>query len=278
MRSGMTNDEIARLFAEHDDFGADSSIWLRLITRLLTQGKPLGEATVVCVDYPGQGLPLGAFASTDRDRLIFWPVLPRDMSVGCRGRDITIPHHITLEFPSGRIHATAYNERGTAVHRHCGRLQRIGDSGFSIWTMLVVERSVLDDQDEAVQRKVQTPVTDKPRREAEFRRFASKLSVRSMPMPASDGDSRCLCCAFYVVDEGVKGSDFDSSLLLNGGLWDKQVEGWPEGHRFMIVRFLLQVGTRRVLLAACCCPGKPRSKVGLGFPNAPQPARVAGDS
>ena len=264
----MTDDEITRLFAEHDDVGAGSSIWLRLITKLLSQGKPPGEATVVCLDCPGQGkLPFGAFALTERDRLIFWPILPRDIPVGCRGQDITVPHHVTLEFPSGRIHATAYNERGTAVHRPCGRLQQLG-GGFALWMMFVVELSTLGDQDKAVQRKAQTPVTDKARRESEFLRFAKKLSIRSMPLPASESAPRCVCCAMYTVAEGTNASEFAPSLFPNGGLWDGQIVDWPDGHCFMITRFLLNVGTKRVLLAACCPPGKPKSKVCLGFPNA----------
>jgi len=73
----IATEQAAQLFAERDNVGSDASIWLRLFRQLFSEGRPLGEATIVCVRDPINGsIPFGALALTKRDRLIFWPVLP----------------------------------------------------------------------------------------------------------------------------------------------------------------------------------------------------------
>ena len=73
------NEDIARLFRENDDIGAQSSLWVRPIRQLLDSGKPIGQLTVLAFRGEGTGAyPFGVLTHTDKQRVVFWPVLPRN--------------------------------------------------------------------------------------------------------------------------------------------------------------------------------------------------------
>jgi len=70
--------EILRLFREDDRLGADSSLWLRPFRLLTEHGKPVGQILAFTIPVSNdKSMPVGMLTLTDRNRLVFWPVLPR---------------------------------------------------------------------------------------------------------------------------------------------------------------------------------------------------------
>ena len=101
------DDDPGRLFRENDNLGSPSNVLLRPIRRLLARGAPPGPMTALTLPIPGAGsYPFGVLTWTAKNRLVFWPILPKlaDMA--------GVVDHITLELPSQRSHLTAYTAGG----------------------------------------------------------------------------------------------------------------------------------------------------------------------
>src|SRR5262245_30409057 len=100
MYSGMVmdDDDTARLFRENDNLGADSSVFLRPMRRLLQEGAPPGELIPLFVSLPSnEARPFGALTCTSRNRIIFWPVLPRNADMIAAEGKVGVFDHVTLE-------------------------------------------------------------------------------------------------------------------------------------------------------------------------------------
>jgi len=65
-------DEIARIFQEQENVGADSSLWLRALRQLTIHGKPVGRILVFTVSLADQRkMPFGMLTLTTNNRLVF---------------------------------------------------------------------------------------------------------------------------------------------------------------------------------------------------------------
>ena len=259
--------DVSRLFREYDNVGADSSLWLRVIRQLLNDGKPPGKPVIVAFNTPNQGnLPFGAFMLTKNDRLIFWPVLPRNAEMVCYNKQIQLPDHVTLELSNGKTHITAYDSKSKAIHnRRAWRLDYSQDESLILWFILSLHYNVLVDQEHAVQRKVPTPSTDKERREEEFINLSKKLRLQPIRMPAMNTETHCVCCAVYL----VMGELVDTSLdahVFNGAYLQSVIEGCPLDEIPPVIASKISLGDREVVIAVFCPQGVPNSSVAIGFP------------
>jgi hypothetical protein len=213
MDSKPTDDkcDIAKLFSESGDIGARSSLWFRPLRQLLEDGKPTGAMTVLafCGTQTG-AYPFGVFTHTKNNRIIFWPVLPKnaDMVAGV-GKEGVIDH-ITLELPSEKFHVTAYDVTGEPSHweaadfghRQAWRLQRFEGSGVALWFTLLVKWSTLLDQETAVQRHAKAPnAAAAKRREEAFKQHVARMQMADIFLPTGVTAPEYVYCAVYLVTE-----------------------------------------------------------------------------
>lgn len=263
------NKDVSRLFQEHNDIGSDSSLWLRPLRQLFKDGKPVGQAIVLTISpIEQQRLFLGVLTQTKNKRVIFWPTLPRNVKITCANEKVDIFDHITLEFPSQKIHVTAYNTNGHAIHsKRAWRTHQFSDCPLSLWFMFLVRISVLRKQDMAVQRRVKMPTTDKERRVEEFRRYINKLTFSNVFLPPCDVQCNYVYCVLYLAPESFKVDQFSSSVVPTNSL-ASEIEGWPHGNNVHVTVSLLKIGQLTVCVAAACPLGKLRidSDVSIGFP------------
>jgi|GEM_PF-1685827 len=269
--------DVERLFREHDHLGADSSLWLRAARMLMDQGKPLGQLTVLaCKSSEGGSLPFGAMTQTKSNRIVFWPVLPRHTQMTAEKHRIGVIDHLTLELPSERIHATAYDAAGRSQHyaasdlghEQAWRLQHFEGTNLALWFKLAFRRSVLAEQERAVQRRIPAPTLDVQRRVREFSRFAGRIKVVDVPLPSGVSDPTYVVCVAYLVTDTSGSVDFRSDVFTTSDL-DGEVDGFSAGSIFEVRPLALRYAERQFVFATACPAGNLKQDVIVGFPRQP---------
>ncbi len=262
------NDDVARMFREHDNIGSDSSLWLRPLRQLLKQGKPIGPIVALTVSPIEQlKLPFGMLAQTEKNRLIFWPILPPNAKVMCAGKNVDVFDHITLEFPSEKIHVTAYDADGQPIHLvRDWKTHHFSDCDLTLWFILLVRVSILRQQDMAVQRRVKAPTTDKERRVNEFISYAKNLSMSNVSLPPQETEYEYIYFVLYLAPDSITENQFSRMILPTDSSMDSQIEGWRNGHVHQMAVSKLTFGQRTICVAAACPPGELRTDVIFGFP------------
>lgn len=269
-------EDIEQLFRENDNIGADSSLWLRAARQLLQHGKPVGQLTVLAFkSADGRSLPFGALTHTTRNRSLFWPVLPRNAQTVAKQGAIDVIDHVTLELPSEKVHATAYDGTGMSVHHSAAdlghtrawRLQRFEGRNLALWFTMLVRWDVLEEQDFAVQRLVRMRTTDAERRKQEFARLAGQIKVMNVPLPATASDPSYVYCLAYFVTGPATDVEFPPEALATAGL-DEHIDGFPDGTIFPVRPLKLLYERTQFIFAAACPPGTLKHDVIVGFPRA----------
>ncbi len=262
------DNDVSRLFREHDNIGPDSSLWLRPLRQLFKDGKPVGQAIVLTISLTEQQrLPLGVLAQTQDNRMIFWPTLPQNAKMACAGETIDTVDHITLELPSEKIHVTGYDTSGQAIHtRRAWRLHHFAECNIALWFILMVPISILRQQDMAVQRRAKMPTTDKDRRVNELHRFISKLSFSNVSLSPCDVQYNYVCCVLCLASENFTADHLSSSLAPINSMLASEIEGWPNGNQFHAMP--LKLGQQTICVAATCPHKKlsPDLGVSVAFP------------
>lgn len=261
------NDDAARLFREHDDMGCDSSLWLRPPRQLFKDGKPVGPVVALTVSPMKQlKLPFGMLTQTDKNRLIFWPILPSGVNMICAGETVDVFDHITLEFPSEKIHMTAYDANDQPIHyARAWKTHHFSDCNLALWFTLLIRVSILHKQDMAVQRRVKMPTKDKERRTSEFIHYAQNISLSNVPLPPCKVEYDYIYFVLYIAPDSIKVDQLSPSIFPSGSSMNSEIEGWPDGNKFQITFSRLTFGQRIIYVAAACPPGKLRSDVSVGF-------------
>ena len=275
MTTPCDNDDIAKLFRENDDIGAQSSLWVRPIRQLLDSGKPIGQLTVLTFRGQDTGsYPFGVLTHTTKQRVVFWPVLPLNADmIAAEGKN-GVADHITLELANRRTHLTAYDAEGRARHfkasdfghEEAWLLQETEGSGLALWFTMLVRWSVLLDQELAVQRCRQAPTpAEAERRKALFASIAGRMKVMDVPLPKSASEPEYVYCEVYFVT-GADGEFTFSDGLFPSGQVDTEVEGWPNGSQFEIQPMRLRYEHTQYVFATTCPPGKVRHDMMIGLP------------
>lgn len=208
----VVDDDRAKRFRENDNLGSDSNVLLRPIRHLLARGVPPGPMSALSFAIPDTGaLPFGVLAWTVKNRLIFWPVLPKSWEM------VNAVDHITLEFPSKRSHLTAYKASGKPVHRSAADmgldsawgLTTFPGTGIALWFTLAVQTSMILEQDLEIQRRVLMPTpSEKERRISEFVRHYQQLNHVSVPLPPDrlTVPRYIICNVYLVTDPALEGT------------------------------------------------------------------------
>lgn len=242
------------------------SLWVRPMRQLLDDGKPVGQITMLTLSRATDGaLPFCAVAYTSRNRLIAWPIMPPNPEF------VTFPlDHITLEFPSGKMHATGFNANGKreAVSQSwC--LQEFQENHLAFWFRLVVRNTLIESQELEVERLMKSPTSDIERRKQEFARYGQSLRIVDVPLPSSEPEGDYILCSFFLADPDDE-PKITSDIFLCGGV-DEQIEGWAEGTTFEVTGKRLPVGPKHLAIATACPPGQFKQDVAVAFPRTPRP-------
>lgn len=204
--------EVAHLFREHDSIGADSSVLLRMLRRLLKDGKPIGNLTAIFLSESEKLVfPIGVLTETLHERVVFWPLLPeQSRSQEQATRDNL--DHVTLEFPSEKSHWTAYSANDKGRHGALGRLLTTSGLKAKFWFHLAVQMETLVSQDLAIQRNIPCPAPDKERRVKEFTDAISQMRRVFLPLAQSNNKYASLCCQFFVADEELENESINECI------------------------------------------------------------------
>jgi hypothetical protein len=267
--------DIARLFIENDDLGAQSSLWFRPLRHLLEQGKPAGAMTFLAFRGPHMNAYLfGAITHTQRNRIVFWPVLPKNADMVAAEGKVGVIDHITLELSNEKTHVTAYNAAGEPSrcgatdlgHPQAWRLQRFEGGGLAVWFTLLVNWSTLVDQETAVQRCTNAPnPAEAERRKRAFADYAAQLTIVDVPLPKCVTTPEYVYCVIYLVADPKREIKLTPGMFIQRGV-DSQVDGWPDGAEFTIQATKLCCERTQFVIATACPPGITRRDVVLGFP------------
>lgn len=268
-------EDIAKLFRENDDFGAQSSLWFRPLRQLLERGKPTGAMTVLAFRRAeAAAYPFGVLTHTKKNRIVFWPVFPTNMEMVAVDGKIDIIDHVTLELPSEKTHFTAYDAAGKPLrrsaadfgHRQAWRLQRFEGHGLAVWFTILVRWSVLLEQDTAVQRCIHTRTAAEAEHiKQAFTRHAAQLNVIDVPLPSGENSPEYVYCTVYLVTDPDREINLTTDIFLHGDI-DSEVDGWPDGKIFEIQPMKLRYEQTQFVIATACPPGRMRREVVLGFP------------
>lgn len=260
------NDEISKLFQENDALGSESSVWLRPLRQLFEEGKPIGQIIALTVSVSEkQKMPFGMLSWTENSRLIFWPILPKGISI-YSGTAIDVLDHITLEYPSEKIHVTGYDSNGKAIHETQGwKLYHLTDCELAVWFTLIIRTSILRDQDAALQRKVRMPASDKERRVNEFLNYTKNMKIANVSLPPQGIEGGYIYCSLSIGSNCITTNQLPASVLPAGPHIDSQVDGWSEGTEYLIMPSRLTIDTRTVYISTACPPGKVLTDVSVGF-------------
>ena len=263
-----TDEDITRLFREHDDVGPDTSLWFRPAQQLLKDGKSVGRVVALTFALTEQGrFPFGIFTETNKSRLVFWPVLSPHVNMTRAGHAIDVFDHITIEFPSEKIHVTAYDVDNKPIHE--GRAwgtYRFPDCELSLWFLFMVRDCVIRQQDVAVQRSVPVPPTDKKRRTNEFIRYAQSIAFSNVPLPPANPSSDYIYGGVYLARSGFNAENLPASILPTDRM-DTQVDDCPDGSEFPIAVSQIPYGDRVLCFATARPPGKLKTDVSIAFPH-----------
>lgn len=267
--------DIAKLFKENEDLGALSSLWFRPLRQFLQHGKPTGPMTVLAFRGTHTGAyPFGVLTHTKNNRIVFWPVLPKNADMVAAEGKVGVIDHITLELPNAKTHVTAYDAAGKPSrcgatdfgHREAWRLQRFEGSGLAIWFTILVKWSTLLDQETAVQRCMKAPnPAEAKRRKQVFAHHTAQLRIIDVPLPKSVTVPKYVYCVFYFVTEPERETKLTPDIFLHGDV-DSQVDGWPDGTVFEIQPMKLRYEQTQFLIATACPSGTMRQDIVLGFP------------
>lgn len=249
----------------------DTSLWFRPLRQLLEQGKPLGPTKVLAFGtLPEGNLPFGALSETRKGRIIFWPVLPRRFRLCGDEHAALVTDHATLELPSGKIHVTSYDEGGQVAHHSQGwRLRASPVPGFAVWFQLLVRRSVLQEQLNAVDQNVSIPTTDQERRVAEFRKYAQQLHVQRVQVPPGADAANFFFCEICVKHPGSSDTRKPPDVHQIGPFPDGLIKGWADDDQIVLQPMRLTLGEVELLVVTGSPPGELTEEY-FGFPQAPR--------
>lgn len=250
-----------------------TSIWLRSIRYLTHEGKPLPRLAPVFIKSTTELLlPFAIMTQTDNNRLICWPVLPKDAPLESeKGRLID---HITLELANGKTHTTAFDARGKRHHRGTGAMLReVSGTGLSPWFTILVRWNVIADQDLRVATDMLSPASDGPRREQVFRKMAEESTAQYVVLPDGPRGGDYVYCMFCL----QTGEKVDFEPIAHDYLGqnvDDRIDGFPNGTAFPIMGARLQVGTTKLVALAAAPIGTVRQDLVFGTATARAPART----
>jgi hypothetical protein len=241
---------------------------------LFDKGTPLPHMTLLACKIPSASTHLlGCITQTGKDRLIFWPPLPKDTQLLSADGRQGVTDHVTLELFNRKSHVTSFNAAGQRNHhRNEWILDVHEECSLSLWFSLVVPFSVLREQDHAMNVGVPMPRTDARRRVEEFKRCTATCRVETLSPVPHEFVGDYLFCLLYV-QTGTELTDRGLHLNLCQQDLDKFVTGFRDDVPVAFSPTPLLVGDSRVIVYSAAPPGTATNDVMCGFPTRRKPPR-----
>lgn len=241
-----------------------TSMWLRAMRYLTHEGKTLPPFTSVMVKSSTDlMLPFAVMTQTERNRVICWPVLPKDYPLESpKGRLID---HITLELPNGKTHTTAFGPNGKRHHKPTrGKIKEIPGTGLAPWFSMLVKWSVIENQDLRVETDMYTPAGDGPHREQVFRKMAEQYRGAYVALPEGPRQGDYVYTMFCLqTSETIDFTPLATDYI--GQNVDDRIEGFPDGTIFPIQPTKLQIGDTKIIAMTSAPPGMAKTELSYGF-------------
>ena len=253
--------------------GSESSFWLRSMRMLFALGKPLPPMTLLACQLPsGSNHLTGCLTQTGKDRLIFWPPLPRETRMLSADGRHGVTDHVTLELFNRKSHVTWFNAAGKRDHHRDEWILDVRDGcSLSLWFSLVVPFPVLAEQDHEMNVDVPMPPTDAGRRVEEFKRYAATCQVKTLVPPAHQFAGDYLFSLFYLqTGPELSGQGLEINLRHHG--LPELVIGFRDDVPIAFSSLVLPVESSRVVVLSACPPGAGGTEVMCGFPRRAKPA------
>lgn len=261
------NTEVQRLFRERDNLGADSSLWLRAFRQLIKEGKPIGQLLAFTIPISDdKKMPVGMLTLTDKNRLVFWPALPRRPCVVVNKPRVKLPDHITVELPSEKVHVTSYAPSGSPIHVGEGwRSVPHQRPDFRLLFTFLVRVNIVAEQDVLISRKFPMPTRDSDRRTREFARCASRVVFQDLPVPGNVAEKQYAYIALYYVPQ-LMTSDMLPASLLPKSITAGMIAGWPDHAEFPVILGQFSIKQHAFCIVAGFPPGQLNDELCFGFP------------
>jgi hypothetical protein len=252
------DDEVARRFRENETLGEDSSFWFRATRPLLVDGRPVGK---MCCLTTGptidDQLPLGLFTYTNKDRLVFWPALSKERYMVLGDERLNILDHITLEFPSEKMHLTYYTDDGEKEHlSDAARAFHYPGTDLAMCFQILVKVEVLQSQETEVQRMVKSPPGHPPRLVEWLQDFAASITFTPSSLPDY---TSCDYIQYAVLLDPQNITEGKLPLvndIITRDAREQFVDGWESNVEFPVHFSRFRVGECTLLLATSCPPGQ----------------------
>lgn len=250
-----------------DKLSSDSSLWTRSLRQLFKHGKPTSNIVCLTISLDNNSQhPFGLLTHTEKQRLIFWPAFPGKVNIILEGSSIDLLDHVTLEFPSKKIHTTAYDTNGKTIHNTEGwKAHLFEDFQLELWLSLMIKFSVIKQQPMEMFQNIKVPMSDKTRRMSEFENYVKSLKFVNIALPPKLSNSgNHLHFAFYLEYKGSL--DYvPNSAFPNGPNVIDQIEEW-EKESFYIAPTKFQLADKTVIIACGHQSGKLKPDVSVGLP------------
>jgi hypothetical protein len=230
-------------------------------------GKPIGQIVAITVPISSQKqMPIGMLTCTQKDRLIFWPVMPRRECLLVHKPAMRIPDHITVELASEKIHVTSYDPAGRVDHySNAWRSATIQVADMRQLFTFLVRLNVVTDQDVIITRKFSTPEADNQRRIAEFNRFAEIFAIHHLPVPVHDSQGDFVYFGMFVAPDLSTASEALRNSMPTPA-FAELVDGPSNEVTFPITLSQFVLREWILCMVAGFPPGKLRDDMCLGFP------------
>ena len=262
----MSDDEVARIFRDNDNLGDDSSFWIRAARQLFVDQSPLGPMTLLTTGLSSDSqMPLGLLAHTKNNRLVFWPALGKGLKMECDGQVVDMFHHVTVEFPKGRIHLTSYDANGK--HIPIGKSLRVvqyPNSPLSVCCILLVKADVLRSQETMFQRKIRVPPGHEKRMNEWFLQYSQSISTAESRLAPSIEGYDYVCYGLYFGPHPLTVEQLPPDFLPLEIL-RSQVDGCELTPDCQTCLTPFKVGDRTLWIATACPPGTLRKQVVVHF-------------
>jgi hypothetical protein len=261
--------EVDRLMRDSDSLGADTSLFLRAIRQLTDFGKPIGRIFIPLIPTVLElKMPIGMLTYTDKNRLVFWPVLPRGNCGITNVPDAQVPDHVTVEFPSEKLHVTSYGPDGRKlpVPKNAWRSAPSEMPEIRLLFAYYIRLSIIREQDVLVTRRYATPPTDEERRKLEFARGANNFVPYDMSEQIDPAGADFVFFAIYKSSPGLTADNLPNALMPKPSISDF-VENWPDNEHFPLFVGQLTLNDLNLMLVAGFPPGRLRSDIFFGFPS-----------
>lgn len=263
----LSDDDFARIFRDNDDLGDDSSFWIRAARELFVKQSPLGPVTLLTTGPTSESqMSLALLSHTKNERLVIWPALGKGLKMECDGQVVDLFHHVTVEFPKGKIHLTSYDVSGTPIRiGQALRVVQYPNSPLSVCYVMLVKTEVLKEQETMIQRKLRVPPGHEQRLQDWFLEYLKSITISESRLTPNDGGYDYV---YYGIFLGPRPLAVDQLPLdlLPIDILRSEVDGFELTPEYQTSVTPFKVGDRTLWIATACPPGILRKQVVVRFP------------